>query len=354
MRKISLDHIQDGMKLAKSIYTQDGRILLGSGIELKEPYVARLRSSNISEIYIEDDLSGGIHIHDVISEEARIETRALVKNMMESFRINRYYDSCRMQEMVAHIIDELISQEDIIVNLSDIRSVDDYTFAHSVSVCVLALITGISLDLTREKLKDLGIGALLHDIGKIAISEEILKKPSELSIEEFSQIKLHTTFGYDLVKANTNISADSATIVLQHHERYDGSGYPAGLRGDEIHLFARITAIADVYDALTSDRVYRSRIKSSKVIEYLTHLGVTHFDQEILEVFLKNVAIYPQGTGVLLNSGEKAIVVKNNKKFPTKPWVRVIYNSDGIKESNFEDIDLTKVLNLAIVDVCDF
>ncbi|WHH60471.1 HD-GYP domain-containing protein [Petroclostridium sp. X23] len=353
MRRVSIEKVQSGMRLAKSIYSEDGQVLLGTGVELKETYIERLRNFNISEIYIEDELSKDIDVKDVINDRTRQEAKTLIRNIMEECKNTSQFTSDKVKGMVNHIIDELLANKDILINLSDLKTVDDYTFAHSVNVCVLSLITGIKLGLNQLRLRDLGVGALLHDIGKIVIPENILKKPARLDDNEFNVIKTHTTLGYDIVKNNPNISASSAYIVLAHHERYDGSGYPLCIKGDNIHLFARIVAIADVYDALTSDRVYRKKVKVHEVIEYITTLGEHHFDKTIVECFLENIAVYPVGTGVILSTGEKGIIVDVNKRFPARPIVRVVCNPDGSRKNAFEEIDLTKTLNIMIRDTCE-
>lgn len=353
MRKISTKNVQEGMMLSKPIYSSDGHVLLGEGILLKQSYIKRLESYNISEIYIQDDISEDIEINDVIKETTRVEAKVLVKKTMDDYKENKRFISDGSKIMVNRIIDELLANRHLVVNLSDIKSTDDYTFSHSVNVCVLSLITGIKLGLDQLKLRDLGVGAILHDIGKMMISEEILKKPSILTDEEFEQIKEHTVLGYNIVKTDPNVKATSAYIVLSHHERYDGSGYPRKISGEDIHLFARIVAIADVFDALASDRVYRKKLKTYEVVKYLNASSVTHFDKDILQCFIKSIPIYAIGTSVLLSTGEKGIVVDTNKEFPTRPIVRIVYLADGSRNNKFEEIDLTKKLNIIIIDTCD-
>lgn len=353
MRRISINNVKEGMKLAKSIYSADGYVLLVEGILLKQAYIDRLEHFNVSEIYIDDEISEDIIINDVISDRTRTEAKVLVKKLMDDYKTNRRFNSDSSKLMVNRIIDELLENREIIVNLSDIKTIDDYTFSHSVNVCILSLITGIKLGLDQLKLRDLGVGALLHDIGKVLIPEEILKKPAELSLEEFDKIKEHTTLGYNIVKSDPNVSALSANVVLAHHERWDGSGYPRQIAGDSIHLFSRIVAIADVFDALSSDRIYKKKMKTYEVIEYITTIGAQCFDQQILECFVKSIPIYSIGTSVLLNTGEKGIIVDVNKAFPTRPIVRIVYMPDGTKAESFEEIDLTKRLNIFITDTCE-
>jgi HD-GYP domain-containing protein (c-di-GMP phosphodiesterase class II) len=231
--------------------------------------------------------------------------------------------------------------------------VDDYTFAHSVNVCVLSIISGIGLGYSISRLKELGVGAILHDIGKLKVPQELLKKPSQLTVEEFEEIKKHTIYGYEILKNNKKVSMVSAFIAFGHHERYDGSGYPLQLKGESIHHCARIVAVADVYDALTSDRVYRKKIKPHEAIEYILSLSAHHFDEEIVQSFIRFVAIYPVGTGVILNTKERGVVISENKDMPTKPVIRVVYSEKGKKVSKYYEIDLSSSKNVFITEACE-
>jgi len=348
-----LEKCQENMKLAKTIFTDDGRILLSAGIALKRSFIERLKLCNLSEVYIDDEFSTDIEINDVVDERTRNEAKLLVKSVMEEYKVTQRFDADRVKSVVNRIIDELLYTRDIMVNLTDIKSSDDYTFSHSVNVCILSLITGIKLGLNQLRLKDLGIGALMHDIGKTLIPKEILNKASKLTNEEFEQIKKHTILGHEILKTNRDISITSAHVAIAHHERYDGSGYPLGTKGDNIHQFARIVAIADVYDALSSDRVYRKKMKPHEVLEYMLTAGEVLFDRNILEHFVRSIAIYSIGTSVVLNTGERGIVVDVNRTFPTRPIVRVVIDAGGKRLASFNEIDLTKRLNVFIEDTCD-
>lgn len=353
MRKVLVDNAEPGSKLSKAVFTSEGRVLLTSGMILRDSYIGKLKENGISEIYIEDDISQGIHVSDAVCEQTRVEAKLLVKNLMDRYTFTSSVNADRVKSMVNRIIDELLNSKDVIANLSDIKFVDDYTFEHSVNVCILSLITGIGLGYNVLRLKDLGVGALLHDIGKLRIPEYILKKPSQLTVEEFEEIKKHTIYGYEILKKCKNISMISAFIAFGHHERYDGSGYPLQLRGENIHQCARIVAIADVYDALTSDRVYRKKLKPDEVLTYITSLGSHHFDKEIVKSFISYIAVYPIGTGVVLNTKERGLIIKSNKVVPTKPVVRVIYNKNNQKLKSFYEVDLSKKQDTYITDFCD-
>ena len=353
MRRVLLKNVQYNMKLARTIYSDEGGILLSKGVTLKKEYIKRLDALGISDIYIQDEFSHDIEVNDVIHEQIRNETKLLIKQIMHNYKVGIELNASSVKKVVNTILDELLGTKDILVNLIDIKTVDDYTFAHSVNVCVLSIITGINIGLNQLKLRDLGVGALLHDVGKTLIPQEILKKPSKLDNDEFEQIKKHTILGYELLKKNANISSTSAYIALAHHERFNGSGYPLSIAGEKIHLFARIVAIADVYDALTSDRVYRKKVSVHEVIEYINGLGTQHFDSVVVEYFIQNIASYPVGTGVLLSNGYKGIVVEVSRNLPKRPIIRIVYDQEDNKVEKHEIIDLKKVLNITIKDTCE-
>lgn len=347
MRFISIYNLKPGMVVAKAVYNAEGQMLLNKDVVLTDSYIGRLKELGISGIYIEDNISQGIVIKDVISDEMREKARTFVKSTMKQISVNRHVDVQKAREIVDSIIDELLDSHEMLVNLQDIRTKDEYTFGHCVNVSVLSLMMGIALGYDRMKLRELGTGTLLHDIGKVCIPDSILKKPGKLTKDEFDEIKRHTIYGYQMLKESGNISGYSCYIALCHHERPDGKGYPFGLKGDNIHQLARITAICDVYDALTSDRVYRSKMKIPDAVEYLKSMAMSQFDYDLVKIFLKFIALYPVGSGVVLNTGQKAIVVRNNPEMQNRPVVRII--KDG-QNGDYEEIDLMEHLSVFIVD----
>lgn len=353
MRRVRIDDVLLGERVGKAIFSPDGKILLSQGVELTESYLEKLKGYGINEIYIDDEVSRGIELHETIAENTRLEAKSLVKDLMGKYRFTNSFNSDKVIAVVDEIIDELLASNDILLSLSDIKSVDDYTFEHSVNVCIISLIIGIGLKFPAENLRELGIGAILHDIGKLMIPDEILKKPSQLTVDEFEEIKRHTVYGYEILKRNRNINTVSAYIAFAHHERFDGSGYPMHIKAESIHQCARIVAVADVYDALTSDRVYRRKLKAHEVFEYITALGSHHFDKAVVDTFAKYVAVYPIGTGVILNNRQRGLVARINGKFPTRPVVRVIYDENNQNLVNYYEIDLSQRFDLYILDSCE-
>ena len=353
MRLIKLKNVVSGMTLAKGIYSCEGKVLLAEGVRLTGSYIDRLKEIGIYEIYIEDEISKDIHIRDIIDDQTRIAAKRTICQAVRDLRLKKSFDVPRVSEIVNRIVDDLLSNKNIMINLADLRSVDEYTFAHSVNVAVVAIVIGKALGYNQLRLRDLGIGAILHDIGKTEIPLEILNKPGRLEASEVEIMKKHTEYGYEILKRHRDISTLSRGIPLMHHERIDGSGYPYGKKGDEIHEFAKIVAIADTYDAMTSNRIYKQKVAPDKAIEYLVSTGNYNFDYNIVKLFLNHVTLYPVGTIVRLNTAQKGIVIDNNQYSPTRPIVRIIKDEKLHSSSEFEEIDLQKHLTVFIEEICD-
>lgn len=353
MRRVLVENLREGMVLARNMYSYDGNVLLNAGIVLRNSYISRLKGLDIRDLYIEDEISRDIYIQDVISDETRFEARINIKNAMDSIRYGKSLDVAPVRNSVCKMIDELMENKEMMVNLQDLKSNDQYTFSHSVNVCVLSLITGISMNYDEGKLRELGIGAMLHDVGKTRIPVEILNKPYSLDPDEYEIVKKHTNYGYELLKKTQVLSTYASYIALTHHERYDGKGYPLGLSGNEIHEFSKIVSVADVYDAITSDRVYRKRVNVNDAIEYLIGMGNHQFDYNIVRAFVEHIATYPPGTCLRLNTGEKAIVVDINKRYPNRPIVRILTDQEGQPLEEPKEVDLTKNNTLLITEIID-
>lgn len=353
MRRISVERLNEDMVLAKTLYTIDGNILLNAGIKLKSSYINKFKELGIGEIYIDDNIGADIVIEDVIKDETRFEARVAVKKAMDNVMNGNNLDVKPIRNVVGKIVEELLTVQDAVINLQDIKSFDNYTFSHSANVCVLSAVTGISMGYDSYKLKELCMGALLHDIGKTKIPNEIMNKISPLTNEEFEIVKKHARYGYDMLKQSMDISSYTAYVALTHHEKYNGEGYPLGLKGKAIHEFSRIVSVADVYDAMTSNRIYRRRINISEVVEYLVSLGGHHFDYDIVKKMMEHISVFPLGSLITISTGETAIVVDNNKKYPNRPVIRLIKDPYGVEYKDFNEIDLTSCNNITITEVLD-
>lgn len=350
MRRVYVDNLKGTEILAKPIYTSNDMILLSKGIRVKRSYVGKLKEMGIEYIYIEDELSEGIEIEDYIDERTRNLCKLEVKNVLEKYSTSGKVELDSIAQVAKNIIDDILLNKDVIVNISDIRREDEYTYAHSVNVCSLSVLTALKSGYTFDKARDLAIGALLHDLGKVLIPDSILNKEDKLSNQEYEILKQHVIHGYEAVKDESWLSAISKVIILTHHERIDGSGYPFGWTGDKIHDSAKIVALCDVFDTMTNKKAYRDGYKIYEVIEYLTAMKGKLFDEKIVETFTKYIAVYPSGTGVIINTGDKGIVIKQNNGLPTRPIIRLLTDKNGNTLDKSKEIDLSKENTTFIVD----
>jgi len=330
MRQVNVFYISEGEIVAHPILDANGRILLAKGIRLTSIYIRKLQSLGVDNVLIEDDRLDDVVINDAISTRTKEAAYQAVKSIRYCLESNRLIHTNDMLDMLKRMISDLLGFEGILGYISDFRGYDDYTFHHSVNATIFALVLGIAAGYNESKLIEVGLGVLLHDIGKIKISNKVLNKVEKLTEEEFAVIKLHPTYGYEILRQIDDVGLISAHVALQHHERWDGSGYPRGLKGTAIHEHARIAAISDVYEALTSKRVYRDALQPYQAYEYvMAHSGV-FFEPKLINIFSQRVSIYPDGSGVILNNGQRGNVVKQNVGYPGRPFVRMLYHGEEL------------------------
>jgi len=323
--------------------------------------IARLEECNVQYVYIQDPRTEDINSETLISEETfRIAVKEIRKNfslMMEPVSAQkgatRPFIAKPLKDMMGLIIDDLSSNKDAMIMLMNMGIVDHYLYQHSLNVCVYTTLLGMSYGYSRDETIHLGLGALLHDIGKTQIDVDILKKPDALTKEEYEQMKLHTNRGFEILKDEPNLPLSVAHCALQHHERLDGSGYPRALRGCDIMEHARWIGIVDSYDAMTTSRVYSSPMLPHLAMERLYAGSGTLYEQWMLAHFRDKVVIYPIGITVMLNSGETAVVVDYDPSYPQRPIVRVLTNEIGEELKVPYEIDLSRELSTMIVKVND-
>jgi len=342
------------MRVARTLYGRNNEKLLAAGVVLNRKYITSVQRMMFPGLYIDDDLSRDIDIINTISEELRIESMNGIRKIFNEIksRGDPRQNASVIKRQVESIIDELLANKNMMVNMIDLKCFDNYTYLHSVNVAVLSIVTGIAMGLSRDTLSRLGVGAILHDIGKVFVSKSIVSKPSVLTPEEFEQMKKHSQMGYEYAKEKLRLPSTSYAGILDHHEKYNGSGYPAGKAGKGISLFARIISVADIYDALSSERPYRKAMSPSEAMEYVMGGSESIFDPHITKVFVRKIAPYPVGTTVQLSNGYTAIVLENFESVCLRPRVRVI-QIDGNDVVPF-DINLAtdiNYLNVVIVNI---
>ncbi|MFD2370044.1 HD-GYP domain-containing protein [Brevibacillus sp. GCM10020057] len=357
MRLVSLRQVQPGMKLGRTVFNEDGKVLLGSGMILTERLIAGLARSKVDAIYIDDPRTRDIEVEEVIQPQTRTLAVETIKNTFKQItNSNKLARKISLVEMGLHfqrafssILEDLLLNKQIIGNLATLSSHSPSLYHHSVNVAVLAAAVGMSLGYNRQQLMDLGIGAMLHDIGKLNLPQEMLQKEERWNDEEKEIAKQHTTYGFELLRKQQDISLLSAHICLQHHERLNGSGYPQGLQGKQIHEYAQIVGIADVYDSLTSPKPWRKRYMPQDALEYLLGSGGHLFEHHLVNAFIKHIAVFPIGSSVVLNTGEVGVVSRVDSNYPHRPSVRIIKDGRGNDVHHPYDLDLKSNIKLFIV-----
>ena len=351
MRFVPTNCMREGMELAKTLYGRNSELLLNCGMVLDQNYINSIKRLKYPGVYINDDLSKDIEVVNVISDNLRNETISGIKKIyvMAEKSGSQIAKESDLTDQIGDIVEELLENKGMMVNMIDLKCFDNYTYSHSVNVAVFSIIVGIALGLKKEMLVRLGLGALMHDIGKVFIDKEIVNKPAALTNEEFAEMKKHLELGYQYVKEKYNLPALSCAAIIDHHEKYDGSGYPNGKQKEDISLFGRIIAVSDVYDALTSERPYREAMDPSESMEYIMSGVDTLFDSEIVHIFMHKVAPYPIGMMVELSNNWSAIVVENFEEFCLRPKVR-IFEKEGIHVAPF-DISLKDDMNYRNVTI---
>jgi len=349
MRRVSLKQVRDDDVLARPIYDIDGRRLLNVGVRLTPSIVGKLMEKGVSSVYIEDELSEDVEIHGVLTDETRNQAKMTIRNEMNRLSNRGEIDYGALKKSVEHIMDEMMSTRIDVLNANDIRTQDELVYAHSINVCTIPIALANKLSLPPAKVKSIAMGAMLHDIGKALIPKDLLNKKDPTPAEQ-AEIKKHPLLGYQAIKDISEVSATSKITVLMHHEQVNGGGYPMGLNGDYIHYSARIVSICDAYDQAINDERYKNVYQTTDAVEYLVGGSGHIFDKSLVDMFMKIVPIYPEGTIVLLSNGMFAIVVKNNPIYMTRPVVRPFYNpKTGIKYDRSFIIDLQHELSIKIV-----
>ncbi|WP_019121979.1 HD-GYP domain-containing protein [Brevibacillus massiliensis] len=357
MRLVSLKKATPGMKLGRTVFTEDGKVLLGTGMVLNERLIQGLEKAGVDSIYIDDPRTADIEIEDVIRPETRQAAVEVVQKTIKQIQnTNRLARRISVKDMGMHfqqvfhaILDDLMGSEEIVVHLANISSRSSAMYHHAVNVSVLATAVGMSLGYNRKQLTELGIGAMLHDIGKIDLPKELLDKRERWTPEEFEISKQHTRYGFDILRKQHDLSLLSAHVALSHHERLDGSGYPQGLKGDQIHEYAQITAICDVYDSLTTPRPWRRRYMPQDALEYLQGSGGHLFEHHLVSAFCRHIAIFPLGSSIVLNTGEAGVVCRVDPNYSHRPVIRVLKDGRGNDISMPYEIDLKSELKYFIV-----
>lgn len=360
MRLVSVDENIIHLKLGKDVYNEKGKLLLGKGILLTESLIDKLLESEVYTVVVSDDMSEGIEMKNLIDDTKMIAAVSTVKGVLNRMARRQEKGVSLMVpeeevEMVGNIIKDLIEHleecQDTLYTVVELMGADMYTYQHSVNVAVLSILTCRSLGYDYQTTKHIAMGALLHDIGKSAVKDNLIQKSEPLNEIELKEVYNHVIYGYEMVRDVLSLSGYTKQIVRLHHEKRDGSGYPLRLKETDIPDFVRIVTICDMFDAMTSSRVYRKGMPAYKAIEILHADSVYKLDPVILTMFLKNICVYPPGSGVVLSDGRAGLVVSYNKYNPTRPVLRLFEDETG--QTGIHHMDLEEVRTLFIEDTIE-
>ena len=354
MRYVPLEYLKEGMIVAKPILNSNGDVLITEGTKIKLQYMPHL-ATIVGGVYIEDYISEGIVIENLVSENLKIDATKKIKEFYSTPKKATFKDVNDCGLTMDSIIEELISSKNLVIDLIDIKAYDDYTFYHSLNVAIFSIILGSTLNLDKNKLYKLAMGALFHDIGKTFISTDILNKPGKLTPEEFEVIKSHPEKGFTYTKNILKLSTTSYMGIIHHHEKWDGTGYPNKLKENEISLFGQIISIADVYDALISERPYKKAFLPFEGIRYLLNNSGTFFNPMLVKKFISKIAPYPVGLGVELSSGECGIIMKNHEHSPLTPIIKIVSKDNILLTNNYiVDLNSSSHADKKIINIVNF
>ncbi|EHQ52275.1 metal dependent phosphohydrolase [Ectothiorhodospira sp. PHS-1] len=275
------------------------------------------------------------------AKSLRDEAHRYILDTIEDIRLGSAVDTEDARQLVGAMVEQVIESPNALVWLTQLRDRDEYTSQHSINVCILALTFGRFLGMRERHLQTLGLGALLHDIGKMKVPLEILNAPRRLSEAEFQVMKAHPELGHLLLRRDRSLPREALNVVIGHHERMDGGGYPHGLQGEAIPLYARLVAVVDVYDAVSSNRVYHARRLPQEALAILFKMRGKELDTALVESFIRCIGVYPVGSLVELKSGEVGVVVGFNNEHRLKPTLMLLLDAGGAP------LDQPVMMNLA-------
>ncbi len=345
MRLVAFEDLKPNMLIADDFYGISGAKLAKKGVTITEKYIKNLAQYEIPFLYVIDKYGANINVRCSITTSLRNEATQHLKKLYNSIRIGRENELSKLlkkcTEAVSKLVDDIIAEKIDLYDVFDIKMIENYKYQQPVNVMIISLILGKALGYNHVELYELALAAYFHDIGNNFIKEEVLTKFEKLTDDEYDMIKGHAEKGYKFSKEKLMLPMKIYLAIGQHHERYDGSGYPYSKNGDNINRYSRIIAIADVFDALSSRRRQRPALNPSQAFKIIIEGSGKQFDPELVKIFMNVVSPYPIGYTLKLPDGREGVVIKNFKGRPFNPIIKII-KEDGRSVVKSYDITLGK------------
>lgn len=353
MQRITLDEIQPGMYLTKPLIADDGMVLLYEGIEIKDRYIQYLRNKGITSLFVGDTPCQVAEEaeENFYSSQQRQEAIVAAREAVNHFRVGKGINLDKIKSLVSEWISQLEQNPENMMNLLDIRRKAGYMFSHAINTCILSIMTGLAMGYTAKQLDELGLAAILHDVGKIKFSRKVARQfPYYLTAAEKKEYRRHPFYSLEILRENKTLSQDVVNACFQHHERWNGCGYPMGLKENAICEYAQIISIADVYDRLIVGMPHRLPTPVYYAVAILNKAAGEYFNPAMIEKFNQNIAAYPMGKRVQLNNQQSGTILGVDINSKTTPVVRIVSSKDHRDINKIIELDLKKNPELFIVD----
>lgn len=354
MKEVFVDDLKGTEILAVPVITESNVVLIQSDTILKQEYIDKLKEHNQLLVYVKDDIAnttadGTRHIFNI--DDTINRTQEIVGKVLDRHIYKRNSDLSIIGEAAEEIIDSVISDHDVINSMTEIRNISTDLYTHCINVCSLSTVMALKLKMTKKQVKNIAMGAILHDIGlKYIQAPYIDVSEDELSPKDELEYKKHTIYGYSSIQDENWISDISKEIILLHHENIDGTGFPFQHNGSKIKMEIRIVSVCDEFDSLISG-IGNKQLKMYQAIEYMKVHAEREYDGAIVKKLLESVAVYPVGMQVLTNENEVGEVIRQNKDVADRPVMKMVRHSDGSPYTEYVEKDLLKYLTVFIIDI---